>query len=135
MRTATILVYLFVLSTILSAQPVLTDSVSVPAPKPADTIWVIPAGPIAGTFTPASRITVNDTIAGWARILVEGWVPVSAVISRMSAATPAENPALTGEENKSTARVQCAAITTKGVRCKRMAEPGSKYCWQHQSRK
>ena len=26
---------------------------------------------------------------------------------------------------------QCAAITKKGTRCKRNAEEGSKYCWQH----
>ena len=26
---------------------------------------------------------------------------------------------------------QCSAITKKGTRCKRNAEEGSKYCWQH----
>ena len=26
---------------------------------------------------------------------------------------------------------QCAATTKKGTRCKRNAESGSKYCWQH----
>jgi endonuclease G len=26
---------------------------------------------------------------------------------------------------------QCAAMTKKGTRCKRNAESGSKYCWQH----
>ncbi len=26
---------------------------------------------------------------------------------------------------------QCQAITKKGTQCKRKAEPGSKYCWQH----
>jgi len=27
---------------------------------------------------------------------------------------------------------QCEAITKKGTRCKRKAQTGSKYCWQHQ---
>lgn len=27
---------------------------------------------------------------------------------------------------------QCEAITKSGTRCKRKAEVGSKYCWQHQ---
>jgi hypothetical protein len=26
---------------------------------------------------------------------------------------------------------QCKAITKKGTRCKRKAQPGSEYCWQH----
>ncbi len=28
---------------------------------------------------------------------------------------------------------QCAAITQDGMRCKRLAAPGSKYCWQHKN--
>jgi hypothetical protein len=28
-------------------------------------------------------------------------------------------------------RVQCAAITKKGTRCSRNAQPGRAYCWQH----
>lgn len=27
---------------------------------------------------------------------------------------------------------QCIAITKKGTRCKRIVQPGSQYCWQHQ---
>lgn len=27
---------------------------------------------------------------------------------------------------------RCQAITQKGTQCKRMASPGSNYCWQHQ---
>lgn len=26
---------------------------------------------------------------------------------------------------------QCEAVTQSGVRCRRPAEPGSDYCWQH----
>ena len=29
-------------------------------------------------------------------------------------------------------RGRCQAITKKGTQCSRQAEPGSKYCWQHQ---
>lgn len=28
-------------------------------------------------------------------------------------------------------RQRCIAITQKGTRCKRLAEEGSLYCWQH----
>jgi hypothetical protein len=31
-----------------------------------------------------------------------------------------------------TDRQQCAAITQAGTRCKRLAQVGSRYCWQHQ---
>jgi len=35
---------------------------------------------------------------------------------------------------KATKSGQCQAITKSGKRCTRMAEPGSKYCWQHQKK-
>jgi len=35
--------------------------------------------------------------------------------------------------NKLLDRKQCKAITKAGTQCKRMAEPGSDYCWQHQN--
>lgn len=108
----------------LWAQP--TDSVV--ARPAADTLFVIPAGPVAGSFTPAARVTVLDTIAGWAHITLEGWVPVAAVADRMKAQAPAVAPP--SGESKSASR-QCAATTKKGTRCKRNAEPGSIYCWQH----
>ena len=31
--------------------------------------------------------------------------------------------------------LQCAALTSKGVECKRNAQAGSKFCWQHQNYK
>jgi hypothetical protein len=114
------------LSAALWAQP--ADS-SLARPS-ADTMFVIPAGPVAGSFTPSARITVLDTIAGWAHITVEGWVPVAAVADRMSALVPAVAPAPASGESKTASR-QCAAITKNGTRCKRRAEPGSIYCWQH----
>jgi hypothetical protein len=113
-------------SAALFAQP----ADSLPARPPADTLFVIPAGPVAGSFTPAARIAVLDTIAGWAHITVEGWVPAAAVADRMKAAAPAIAPAPATGEGKSASR-QCAAITKKGTRCKRKAEAGSIYCWQH----
>ena len=103
---------------------------SLPARPAADTLFVIPAGPVAGSFTPAARIAVLDTIAGWAHITVEAWVPVAAVADRLSAQASAVVPASATGDSKSVSR-QCAAITKNGTRCKRKAEPGSIYCWQH----
>lgn len=50
---------------------------------------------------------------------------------------PVENSALLQKTPKAknndqnNARMQCMATTKKGTRCSRMAQPGSKYCWQH----
>ncbi|MDD5089113.1 MAG: hypothetical protein PHI18_10010 [bacterium] len=94
-------------------------------------MFVIPAGPVAGSFTSAARVSVLDTIAGWAKISVEGWVPVRAVAGRLAASEKTAPPDATSLA-PSAPRHQCEAITKKGTRCKRMAQPGSKYCWQHQ---
>jgi len=100
-----------------------------------DTIYVIPAGPLAGSFTPQSRIQVVDTVAGWARILVEGWVPVDKVVGRMTSEVPFQVQAQTAEVEKpkkvKKERPQCTATTTKGKRCTRKAISGSNKCWQH----
>lgn len=117
---------LLLASPALFAQP--ADSVA--ARPAADTLFVIPSGPVAGSITSEARVTVLDTIAGWARIRIEGWVPVAVVADRLSAQTPAVAPASAGGESKTASR-QCAAITKKGTRCKRNAEAGSIYCWQH----
>jgi hypothetical protein len=113
------------------AEPSPADST--PPAKP-ETLYVIPAGPVAGSFTPAARLAIDDTIAGWARVRVEGWVPVGAVLDRMAAGLSAPAPAQlkASEKSSSADRPQCAAITKKGKRCSRKAAPGSKYCWQHQ---
>jgi|WetSurMetagenome_2_1015567.scaffolds.fasta_scaffold03552_6 hypothetical protein len=34
--------------------------------------------------------------------------------------------------NHSSSRIRCQAITKKGKQCKRWAQAGSNYCWQHQ---
>ena len=65
---------------------------SLPSPR-AETLYVIPAGPVAGSFTPAARLTIDDTIAGWARIRVEGWVPVGAVLDRLQLESATPGPA------------------------------------------
>lgn len=95
-------------------------------------IYVIPAGPVAGSFTEQSRVQVVDTVAGWARILVEGWVPVDKVVARMGGEAPQlqlsgiEKPAKVKPE-----RPQCIAKTARGKQCSRKSIPGSKKCWQH----
>ncbi len=96
-----------------------------------ETIYVIPAGPVAGGFTDDSRIQVIDTVAGWARILVEGWVPVSKVVERMSATIPDVSQKSKPEKPSKAERPQCAAQTSKGRQCSRKSIVGSKYCWQH----
>ncbi len=120
----------------LSAEEV-PDTLKAQAPvdtliKEPAILYVIPAGPIAGSFTEQSRVQVVDTVAGWARILVEGWVPVDKVVARMSGETlqpllgEIEKPAKVKPE-----RPQCIAKTAKGKQCTRKAIPGSKKCWQH----
>jgi hypothetical protein len=99
----------------------------------AQTIFVFPAGPVAGEFTSAARLTVVDTIAGWAKIQLEGWVPVVSVLDRPHTAPPGTSSSWTNPSSSSSSpRQQCAAITKKGKRCTRKAAPGSRYCWQHQ---
>jgi hypothetical protein len=98
----------------------------------ADTVFVIPGGPVAGTLTANARATVLDTIAGWAKIQIEGWVPVQAVAGRLEHAAPKVTG--NGKTLKSgDGEQQCEALTKKGTRCKRKAMPGSRYCWQHQN--
>lgn len=97
-----------------------------------DTIYVIPAGPLAGGFTDNSRLQVMDTVAGWAKILVEGWVPVDKVIARMTSETGQVTLTEIEKPKKQKAeRPQCIAMTSKGKQCSRKAMVGSKKCWQH----
>jgi hypothetical protein len=116
------------------------DSLTVSPVHVADTMFVIPAGPIAGTFTPASRLAVVDTIAGWAHIQVEGWVPVGPVMDRLAAQGLAAQPKTSvlgkifGTKKSPEPPRQCEAMTQRGTRCTRNAVPGSPYCWQHQKR-
>lgn len=102
----------------------------------ADSLYLIPCGPFAGTFSPEARITVNDTVAGWAKIQVEGWVPVSVVLPRIKALSDslsASQPVITNNSSAAEKESsQCEATTQKGNRCSRKAKPGSRFCWQHQ---
>jgi len=123
------LILSFLLAVSLLAQ-VPEDSLP-PAPSVGDTMYVIPAGPVAGTFTAESRLTVEDTVAGWARIRVEGWVPVGYVMGRLDAGNQIITGAFGDSREDSVVRQRCTAITQKGTRCKRMAEPGTDRCWQH----
>lgn len=97
-----------------------------------ETTYVIPAGPVAGSFTPESRIQVVDTVAGWAKILVEGWVPVEHVLSRMVEEAPKYQFTEKEKPRKTKAdRPQCIEMTAKGKQCSRKAIAGGKRCWQH----
>jgi hypothetical protein len=108
-----------------------------------DSLRIIPCGPVVGSFTPSARVTVADTVAGWAKVYVEGWIPVARALPLLeqvrldSSATRAAlgmGVAPGSRSKRPDVRQQCEAITSKGSRCTRMAEKGSKYCWQHQNR-
>lgn len=67
-----------------------------------------------------------------------GAPPVVVAPVTQTATTPAPAPVSTVSPKatpppveRSATRQQCAAITKKGVRCSRMAQPGRAYCWQH----
>jgi hypothetical protein len=106
--------------------------VTVPQAPVADTVYVIPAGPVAGSFTPSARVAVVDTIAGWAKVQIEGWVPVGAVMDRLETPPGPFQPAnLIEKSSKKKDYHQCEAITRKGTRCTRRAIGTTRYCWQH----
>jgi hypothetical protein len=130
MRVALWILGLLAVTAAFAAEPPASDSLAGPH---TDTLYVIPAGPVAGSFTSAARLTIDDTLAGWARVRVEGWVPVGAVLDRMRLESSTPGPAQLGNPAKAADRPQCAAMTKKGARCTRKAKPGSKYCWQHQN--
>ena len=98
---------------------------------PAETLWAIPCGPMVGTMESSARVQVLDTVAGWAKISVEGWVPVATALRYLpqDTATAFESISSPAEEEFH----QCEAITLKGTRCTRRAMKGSRYCWQHQN--
>jgi len=111
----------------------LTPDTSRAATVPSvDTMYVIPAGPLAGTLTNQARVTVNDTIAGWAKIQVEGWVPVRVALPYLRKAEADTASVVPQVQDKKSPARQCAAITKNGTRCTRKAKPGSIYCWQHE---
>ena len=112
----------------------LTDSLETSGVGRMDTMFVIPAGPVAGSFTPDCRMQVVDTVAGWARIQVEGWVPVGLVMNRFESVNNYYLSSSVAPSAEKPVRQRCAAITAKGTQCKRAAMPGSQYCWQHQAK-
>ncbi|MFH1011154.1 MAG: hypothetical protein V1784_07970 [bacterium] len=96
---------------------------------PADTLWAIPCGPTVGMMVPGARVQVLDTVAGWAKVSVEGWVPIATALQYMQQDTVlALDRTPDAEEIR-----QCEAITQKGTQCSRRAMKGSRYCWQHQN--
>lgn len=68
------------------------------------------------------------------------WQHVGAQKSVTQTEQPANRQDVKGSESKEAAsdkiksddRVQCDALTKKGTRCSRKAQPGSTKCWQHQ---
>lgn len=107
-----------------------------------DSLRIIPCGEAIGTFYPSARVTVADTVAGWAKLYVEGWVPVESALPFLN--RPRLDSAAVGfmmlggsvssSQKQPEIRQQCEAVTSKGKRCSRKAEKKSKFCWQHQLR-
>ena len=131
LRIILISAFLFCLAPAAWPQVPTPDSVHAAKCVPAlDSLYLIPCGPAIGSFTSSAHVTVSDTLAGWARVTVEGWVPAATAlrygpISSGGAARAIKN------EKKSQPTEQCAAFTKSGNRCTRNALPGSNYCWQH----
>ena len=78
--------------------------------------------------TTSSSISLQDAVD-------QGYTPCSrcnppTLTTKPSKVRPTQNKVNSEKQNVSTGR--CQAITKKGTQCKRQAEPGSKYCWQHQ---
>jgi hypothetical protein len=81
-----------------------------PQMRPADRLAALPTtSPTAASRAVVSTLTAPRTV------------------STPAVAAPVRTPPPT-----SAARVQCAATTQRGARCKRLASVGSAYCWQHQ---
>jgi hypothetical protein len=110
----------------------IADSLLVEKAQRTDTMYVIPAGPVAGSFTTDCRMQVVDTVAGWAKVQVEGWVPVGLVMDRIESVNNYNSSNNIATPADKVVKQRCAAITKKGTRCSRAAQSGSKYCWQHQ---
>lgn len=99
----------------------------------ADTLWAIPCGPMVGTMMSGARVQISDTIAGWAKVTVEAWVPVSVALQYAPVDTIPVRGSTIALPVADEEFHQCEAITLKGTRCSRRAKKGSRYCWQHQS--
>jgi len=100
--------------------------------KESAILYVIPAGPVAGSFTEASRIQIVDTVAGWAKVLLEGWVPVEKVLPRMTDEAASFQFVQPEKVKKAKSeRPRCIAMTSKGKQCSRQSMVGNKKCWQH----
>ena len=98
---------------------------------PAETLWAIPCGPIVGTMESGARVQVLDTIAGWAKVAVEGWVPIATALRYLPQDTVIAVESISSPVKEEFQ--QCEAITLKGTRCTRRAVKDSRYCWQHQN--
>lgn len=86
---------------------------------------------MVGTMIAGARVQVLDTVAGWAKVTVEGWMPVATALQYLPQDTAAALEGISSPAEEGFH--QCEAITLKGTRCTRRAMKDSRYCWQHQS--
>lgn len=120
------------------------------APSPAGALR--PPAPItAGVVAPVLPAAASDTVyvthtgqkyqRNGCRYLAKSRIPLSLqeAAASYSPCGVCKAPVLAGQPPAAKAgraakaqSGQCQAITKKGTQCKRQAEPGSSYCWQHQ---
>ncbi len=59
-------------------------------------------------------------------------LPIRSVTKTTSPSTPKSQSKKVNTTSESVYRGRCQATTKKGTQCKRNAQTGSRYCWQHQ---
>ncbi|MDZ7343095.1 MAG: thermonuclease family protein [candidate division KSB1 bacterium] len=93
-----------------------------------DSVYITPSGQryhrLGCRFLSAKRIALPLS-----KVRVE-YAPCRLCIE----ARTAEKSNIRPRQSEKTSTAACAALTQSGSRCKRRAEPPSKYCWQHRSK-
>lgn len=123
-------------------------------PRPANTISGLPVASVAGTETAAAATPAPASPAATTSSRPANWNTMTAAqqaewlcqndpaCAKNTTAAPTA-AAASGDAPRATAkpatpvkqtRVQCQATTQRGAQCRRLAEPGGIYCWQHKGR-
>jgi hypothetical protein len=92
--------------------------------------------PAATPDKPADKVTLRKQIAEMKVKAFEMQTQIELLEKQLHDVEEAEanQPAPTAP-TKTAVKVRCAGHTKDGKRCSRNAEPGSRFCWQHKSRR
>ncbi|WP_308573167.1 hypothetical protein [uncultured Sanguibacteroides sp.] len=74
--------------------------------------------------------TKLDSVLNRAGIIKQ--IPIRSVTKTTSPSTPKSQSKKVSTTSESVYSGRCQATTKKGTQCKRNAQTGSRYCWQHQ---